>query len=207
MRAPTPLTSRQREVIGLVARGLTNREIAGALGLSEDGVKAHVSRLLLRFGVSNRVELLNATRAWEADSARAYAALATGSTAIAAAGERTNGDLGGLRANSVAMLNGWDRASRGSEGASAGLSPRVLQAVDDLRRALQEMSIAIELGKDLPADAATGRVFATVERRLHLAVAASETLGSEIARADLHPVRSARPRATREPQRRGAAHR
>jgi DNA-binding CsgD family transcriptional regulator len=52
------LTARQREVFGLVARGLTNKEIAGSLGITERGVAAQVSRLLARFAVPNRAGLI-----------------------------------------------------------------------------------------------------------------------------------------------------
>ena len=51
------LTDRQAEILDLVGRGLTNKEIAFALGISEQGAKDHVSHLLSRFGVTNRGEL------------------------------------------------------------------------------------------------------------------------------------------------------
>jgi len=57
VRAPQ-LTERQRAVIAHVRQGYSNREIGDKLGISEDGVKAHLSRLYLRYGVTNRVELL-----------------------------------------------------------------------------------------------------------------------------------------------------
>ncbi|MFJ3772076.1 LuxR C-terminal-related transcriptional regulator [Streptomyces sp. NPDC090075] len=49
------LTPREREVLGLVAQGMANGEIARALHLSEGGVKAHISRLLTKLGCGNRV--------------------------------------------------------------------------------------------------------------------------------------------------------
>jgi len=52
------LTERQRMVVAHVRQGYSNREIGGKLGISEDGVKAHLSRLYLRYGVTNRVELI-----------------------------------------------------------------------------------------------------------------------------------------------------
>lgn len=44
----------------LVARGHSNREIAARLGITEDGVKAHIRRLLDKYGVPNRTALVRA---------------------------------------------------------------------------------------------------------------------------------------------------
>ena len=52
------LTERQRMVVAHVRQGYSNREIGEKLAISEDGVKAHLSRLYLRYGVTNRVELI-----------------------------------------------------------------------------------------------------------------------------------------------------
>ncbi|CAM3311029.1 DNA-binding response regulator [Pseudomonas floridensis] len=48
------LTCRQKEVLGLVASGKTNKEIAKALGISPFTVRIHVSSLLKTLGVSTR---------------------------------------------------------------------------------------------------------------------------------------------------------
>lgn len=54
---PARLTGRQTEIARRVALGLTNREIAAELGLTEGTVKLHVSRILRRLGLRNRAQL------------------------------------------------------------------------------------------------------------------------------------------------------
>lgn len=58
--APNPklldvLTSREYEVLRLLAKGLTNAEISSALVLGESTVKTHVQNVLAKLGVRNRV--------------------------------------------------------------------------------------------------------------------------------------------------------
>lgn len=50
------LTPRESQVLGLIAKGQTNRQIARALGVSEKTVKTHVTNLLRRIGAADRTQ-------------------------------------------------------------------------------------------------------------------------------------------------------
>ena len=52
------LTDRQAEVLGLMARGKSNRDIAGLLGLSEGTVKIHLTAIFKALGVSSRTQAM-----------------------------------------------------------------------------------------------------------------------------------------------------
>jgi two-component system nitrate/nitrite response regulator NarP len=52
-----PLAPRERHVTGLLAQGLSNKEIAWSLGITEGTVKVYLSKLFDKVGVSDRFEL------------------------------------------------------------------------------------------------------------------------------------------------------
>lgn len=61
-----PLTERENDVLLRLAQGLTNKQIALALGISEHTVKFHVSSIYSKLGVSNRAEAVRkgARKGW-----------------------------------------------------------------------------------------------------------------------------------------------
>lgn len=54
--AEPEITPREREILTLITRGNANKEIAATLGISEDTVKQHVSRILVKLKVNDRAQ-------------------------------------------------------------------------------------------------------------------------------------------------------
>ena len=55
LNRPEP-SPREREVLALIAKGRSNKEVASDLGLSEDTVKRHVSNLMAKLGAQDRTQ-------------------------------------------------------------------------------------------------------------------------------------------------------
>jgi DNA-binding NarL/FixJ family response regulator len=51
------LTAREREVAALIAKGRSNREIAGAMTVGEKTVETYVTRILSKLGFNSRVQI------------------------------------------------------------------------------------------------------------------------------------------------------
>jgi DNA-binding NarL/FixJ family response regulator len=58
------LTPRQKDVLSLLARGRSNKEIARMLGIAEATIKIHTAALLRVLGVRNRTEAAVVARNW-----------------------------------------------------------------------------------------------------------------------------------------------
>jgi DNA-binding NarL/FixJ family response regulator len=56
-QAPVALTRREREVATLVSRGLTNRQVAKELYLSERTIENHISKILRNLDLASRTEI------------------------------------------------------------------------------------------------------------------------------------------------------
>jgi DNA-binding NarL/FixJ family response regulator len=57
-RALTRLTMRERQILHLVRRGLTNKEVGRHLGIEEDTVKKHLRNMYAKLGVHRRAQML-----------------------------------------------------------------------------------------------------------------------------------------------------
>jgi non-specific serine/threonine protein kinase len=64
------LTKREWEIAGLVAIGLSNREIASRLVIAKRTVDAHVEHIFAKLGISSRVQLAVRIRHWELPAPR-----------------------------------------------------------------------------------------------------------------------------------------
>jgi DNA-binding CsgD family transcriptional regulator len=172
-----PLTPRQHVILRSVARGKTNKDIAADLGISEQGVKVHISRLLERYGAENRVELVTLTRAWPEQDEPGYTEL--------------SGDIAGIRAglNKTYQDATTFGKMHGGNGHLDAAAPHVktnghaLKADTDiaaevrsLREVLGEINVALKLARELPADANVGPLVDAIRTRVGAALEQSARL-------------------------------
>lgn len=106
------LSPRQREVLQLIARGLTNQEIGDVLGISGETVRTHVAALLIRLEVTNRTEAAAAHLEWEASVAGVARVLVRPAIAVLpvvplGAGGRAATIAAGLTLDLVAQFSRW----------------------------------------------------------------------------------------------------
>ena len=62
------LTRREQELVPMIGNGLTNKEIAARLNLSEETIKSHIHRILRKVGVEDRRGVFEACRTIELEA-------------------------------------------------------------------------------------------------------------------------------------------
>jgi DNA-binding CsgD family transcriptional regulator len=172
-----PLTPRQQVILRNVARGKTNKVIAAELGISEQGVKVHVSRLLERYGAENRVELVSITRAWPEADGNGLADLSGDIAGIRAGLNKTYQDATAFGAAHGGNGNGHAVAAvpPPSNGHSAVTSD-LASEVRSLREVLTEINVALKLAREMPASADVGPIVDAIRTRVGAALEQSARL-------------------------------
>ena len=66
MKLELGITRRQQEIIPLISRGLSNKEIGSHLNISEQTVKNHIHNIMRRLGANDRLQVVDQTRQWSA---------------------------------------------------------------------------------------------------------------------------------------------
>lgn len=118
------LTPRQREVLDLIARGRTNAEIAGDLGVTLDGAKYHVREILAKLDMVSREEAASYWRNYSRPSAKLGRALGSVfglGTLKAVAGGTAVIAMGGAVAAIIVGINAARETGSGAE--TAGTVP------------------------------------------------------------------------------------
>lgn len=172
-------------ILGAVARGKTNKDIAAALGISEQGVKVHISRLLERYGAENRVQLVSITRAWPEARDKGYAELSDDIAGIRAGLNRTYqdaaavGQMHGGRGESGHAVTG---GSVGANGHAVLVTTDFAAEVRSLREVLGEINVALKLAREMPATADVGPLVESIRTRVGAALEQSAKLDALVDR-------------------------
>lgn len=135
------ITPREGEVLRRVVAGLSNKAIADAMGIGEQAVKAHISRLFLKFRVENRAGLAVAAMSQELDQ-RSVAA-----RDLERLAHQEHRDALRTRAKLLASLVGKDPA------VVVDRDARVLLANPAFQRTFAAALYQDERGVKLPSDA------------------------------------------------------
>jgi DNA-binding NarL/FixJ family response regulator len=61
-RSTLGLTNREQQLVGFIARGFTNKDIAGELNLAEHTIRNHIHRMLKKLGATHRLALVDICR-------------------------------------------------------------------------------------------------------------------------------------------------
>jgi DNA-binding CsgD family transcriptional regulator len=179
------LTPRQSLILRNVARGMTNKDIARELGISEQGVKVHISRLLERYGAENRVELINLARAWpEGAQPSAFAEMSGQIAGIRAGLNQTyeeakalghaNGGNGHSRSSATASDGDWNEAKSRTDLAAE---------VRSLHEVLAEINVALKLAREMPGTADVAPLVDAIRSRVQVALERSAKLDILVDRA------------------------
>ena len=170
-----------------VALGRTNKDIAAELGISEQGVKVHISRLLERYGAENRVELVTITKAWPGSDGNGYDKLSSDIAGIRDGLSQTYDD-----ATAFSEVHGGNGhvatpvAAARTNGHSSNMDTSLAAEVRSLRDILTEINVALKLARELPATAEVGPLVDAIRTRVGVALEQSEKLDAlvETARAE-----------------------
>lgn len=171
-----PLSPRQGVILRSIARGKTNKDIAADLGISEQGVKVHISRLLERYGAENRVELVNLTRAWPEAEGNGLAELADDIAGIRAGLNETYQDV-----TAFGKAHGKNRRAAAIGAVPLPTNGHALPGdlaaeIKSLREALAEINVALKLARELPATADVGPIVDAIRARVSTALEQSAKL-------------------------------
>jgi hypothetical protein len=169
-------------ILRAVARGKTNKDIAADLGISEQGVKVHVSRLLERYGAENRVELVSLTRAWPEADGNGFAELSGDIAGIRAGLNKTYQDATAFGEMRGACGNGRLASAAPTNGHAVPASSDLATEVRSLRDVLGEINVALKLAREMPADADVGPLVDAIRTRVGAALEQSARLDALVDR-------------------------